>query len=207
MTAMKPDDYILFFDTETSGFVQKDFPPEHPGQPHLVQLGAILATSSGKEVTCVDLVIRPPKGFQIPDGAAKTHGITTELANAIGIPLASAMSVFLQLRANCSEIVAFNSDFDDLVMKAAIARLGVTPSHPGPGKLTCCMRAAEPVMKLPPTARMKATGYGDKFKAPNLQEAYKFFVDDKGFEGAHSALVDARATMQVYFAMKAQGSL
>lgn len=190
---------ILFYDTETTGFVQKDLPPEHPTQPHLVQLGLILATDTGQEVSFAELIVRP-KEYKIPDGAAKVHGVTTSIAEECGVPLATVLSVFFQLRANSKEIVSFNMDFDDMVMRAAIARSGRTPSHPGPAAQTCCMRLAAPIMALPPTAKMQAAGFL-KHKPPNLMEAHEYFCKEK-FEGAHSALVDARACMRVYFAMR-----
>jgi len=165
----------LTYDTETSGFVQKDWPPEHPSQPHLVQLGCVLADETVRELASVDLIVRP-EGYQIPAQAAAVHGITTELATACGVPLATALA-------------------------AAIARSGRTPSHPGPATRHCAMLQAMPIMELPPTARMLAAGF-DKFKPPNLTEAYKFFVSEKGFTGAHGALADTRACMAVYRAIQ-----
>lgn len=190
---------ILVFDTETSGLTQPTLPADHPAQPHLVQLGAILATEDGREVCVVELIVRPD-GWSIPEQAARVHGITTEVAHDVGVPLATVMSVFLNLRARASELVAFNMDFDELVMRAAVARLGKTPSHPGPDKRTCAMRMAAPIMELPPTARMIAAGF-DKFKPPNLMEAHEFFVGER-FAGSHSALADARACMRVLSVMR-----
>jgi DNA polymerase-3 subunit epsilon len=188
----------LYFDCETSGLVHRDLPAEHPHQPHLVQLGVVLATDAGSEVSSAELVVRPT-GWTIPEGASRVHGITSGIAAEIGVPLATVLSVFLQLRANASELVAFNMDFDDLVMRAAIARSGRTPSNAGPSKLTCCMRDAAEIMKLPPTDRMRAAGF-EKYKPPNLKEAHQHFLGE-GFEGAHSALADARACMRVHLAM------
>jgi DNA polymerase-3 subunit epsilon len=193
---------IFIYDTETTGLVQSSLPPSHPTQPHLVQLGCLLVSDTGKEICSADLIIQP-NGYTIPDGAAKVHGITTEIAKECGVPMATALSVFAQLRAKASEVVGFNQKFDETVLRTAFHRYGRQPSHPGPGKITCCMELATPIMKLPPTARMVAAGF-DKYKPPNLQEAYKHFVHPDGFDGAHSAVVDCRATAEVYFKIMEQ---
>jgi DNA polymerase-3 subunit epsilon len=209
---------ILVFDTETTGFVEPTLPPGHPSQPKLVQLGCVLMTDEFREVAAVDLTVRPD-GYTIPDRSSQVHGITTSIAHETGIPLANVLGVFAQLRANAVECVAFNTKFDRLVMEAAFARHGRQPTVGWPDKLRCCMEEATPIMALPPTARMKAAGF-DKFKPPSLAEAYRHFCgklaaedmrypwlrsEDGGFAGAHSALVDCRATVEVLLAMKGQG--
>jgi DNA polymerase III subunit epsilon len=189
----------LFYDTETTGFVQKDWPPDHPSQPHLVQLGVVLADEQGKELASAELIVRP-EGYSIPKQASDVHGITTEMAVACGVPLMTALSVFCQLRSIADEMVAYNAPFDELVMAAAIARSGRQPSHPGPAKRTCAMTMATPIVALPPTAKMIAAGF-DKHKPPNLTEAHKFFFGE-GFSGAHGALTDTRACMRVFNEIK-----
>lgn len=191
---------ILVYDTETTGLPRTDLPAEaHDFQPHLVQLGVSFLTDTGKEVCSADLIVKPD-GWSIPDGAAKVHGITTGIAKEVGIPLATVLSVFTQLRANASETVAYNLEFDDLILRAAISRIGRKPAHPGPEKNSCCKIMATPVLNLPPTAKMKAAGF-TKPKPPTLMETYKFLFNEE-FEGAHSALVDARACARCFFELK-----
>ena len=178
-------------------------PAEHPSQPHLVQLGCLLIDDSGAEWATLELIVKP-EGYVIPNRAAAVHGVTTELARAVGVPLLIAVAAFTNLRAIATRLVAHNMEFDDLVMRAAIHRTGRKPAHPGPGEWFCTMRAAGPIMELPPTARMLAAGY-DKWKPPNLMEAHEHFTGSK-FEGAHGALSDARACAKVYAAlMKLKG--
>lgn len=192
--------YIMFYDTETTGLVNQRLPAADPEQPYLVQLGLLLTTELGKEVMCVDMIVKPD-GWKIPDGAARVHGITTDIASKVGLPLATVLSAFSNMRAVADEMVAFNSPFDDLVLEAAIHRHGRKPSHPGPGRRRDVMVEMTPICALPATERMKAAGYGDKHKSPNLTEAHMHFFGT-GFEGAHGALVDARATARIYFEMK-----
>lgn len=184
---------LLYYDTETSGFVQPTLPPDHPTQPHLVQLGAILTNDNGDEVQVVSLIVKP-EGYKIPEQAAKVHGITTEMATAVGLPLVTVLSVFYNLRRVAQSVIAFNADFDDLVMATQSAKINRAPP-PGPATF-CCMRAAGPIMNLPPTARMVAAGF-QKWKPPNLAEAHQFFCGED-FAGAHGALADARACMRVH---------
>lgn len=186
----------LFYDCETTGFIDQRLPVEHHLQPHLVQLGLILTTDSEMEVASADLTVRP-EGYQIPEQASKVHGITTEIAREIGVPFATVMSVFLQLRANASEVVTFNRSYDDFIIRASIHRTGRVPSHPGPTKNTCCMALVTPIMKMAQTEKMKGTPWAHK--NPKLEEAYSFFMK-RPMVNAHNAIWDARATKEIYFA-------
>jgi len=195
---------ILVFDTETSGFVHKDLPPEHAAQPHLVQLAALLIEEDGTERASVSVIVKP-NGYTIPEAASNVHGITTDLAHRYGIPLAVAVSLFTNLRARSDELVAHNEEFDDLVLKAAISRVGAKPKHPGPMLRTCTMRAASPVVRIPPTAKMRAAGFMHH-KPPSLTECVEFLFKEK-LDGAHDAMVDCRACARVYFALREQGAI
>lgn len=186
----------LAYDTETTGLVKNNLPDDHPAQPHLVQLAGILSEDDGTERASFDFIIKP-NGWTIPDEAAKVHGITTEIATRVGIPLILAVAVFTNYRAIADEIIGHNVSFDQKVMAAAIARCGKTPKHPGPNKVSCTKDMATPLLKLPPTAKMKAAGF-NKFKPPTLSECYEFFFQEK-LIGAHGAQTDARASLRVYW--------
>lgn len=186
---------LLFYDTETDGFVHKELPPSHNSQPHIVQLGALLTEDDGTEVSSMDVIIKP-NGYTIPDSAAKVHGITTEMANRVGIPAVLAVGMFLNLRHAAHTVVAHNEDFDHLVLDAAIHRLGKPVSKPWP-KRFCTMNAAAPICNIPPTAKMKAAGF-NKPKAPSLTECTKLFFNEE-LAGAHNAMVDVRGCARVYF--------
>ena len=68
------------------------------------------------------------------------------------------------------------------------------------GAAECTQRLATPILKLPPTAKMIAAGFR-KHKSASLGEAYQHFMG-KPLENAHSAMADARACMDVWFAIK-----
>lgn len=190
---------ILIFDSETSGLYNFNLPHVHPAQPHLVQLGALLMEDDGTPLQSVDLIVRP-EGYTIPSAAAAVHGITTEIAERVGIPLIVVIGAFLHLRSKADTIVAHNLPFDERIMDTAIARAGKTVTLQAPCKRACTMEMAEPILKIPATAKMITAGYGHKFKKPNLGECIQYFFNEK-IVGAHNALSDAQACARVYFAI------
>ncbi len=185
----------LCYDTETSDFIHPGLPDEHPLQPYLVQLGCVLYDDRTIRAT-VSLIVRPD-GWVIPEGAAKAHGITTEIATAVGIPMAVALATFTNLRAISDRIVCHNLAFDQKVMASNLAKMKKTPAHPGPLIQHCTMELAAPIVDLPPTAKMLAAGF-NKPKAPKLEEAYEYFFKEK-FVGAHDALVDAMGCGRIFW--------
>lgn len=190
---------ILVFDTETTGFVQSSLPHDHPAQPHLVQLGALLMEDDGTPLQSIDLIVRP-EGYAIPDAAAAVHGITTEIAERVGIPLIVVVGTFLHLRSKADTIVAHNLPFDERIMKTAIYRTGKLVTLPSPVSRLCTLEMAEPILKIPATAKMLAAGRASQFKKPNLGECYRYFFNEE-IKGAHTALADAQACARVYFAI------
>lgn len=193
---------IMCFDVETGGFVNERLPYDHPAQPPLVQLGAILVDAdNGAEWATLELIVKPD-GYEIPTAASSVHGVTTEIAAKVGVPLSLAVAAYCNLRAKADLVVAYNKNFDVAIMEIAIARNGKRPTHPGP-EVECAMELVTPLAKMPPTAKMIAGGYGGdgRYKPPKLTEAHQFLFGE-GFDGAHSALADARATMRVWFECK-----
>lgn len=184
----------LFFDTETTGIARFNLPPEHPTQPHIVQLGAILADDNRRVVAEMNLLVKP-EGWTIPPEAAAVHGISTELAAASGLRVQTVVKLFMQLVLRADLIVAHNLDFDRMLVMAELARmaeatdLDLMRNRSG----FCTMRAATPIMRIPGRA-----GY----KWPNLREAYAHFVGGQ-FEGAHDAMADVRACRSVYYGLQA----
>lgn len=191
---------IIFCDTETTGLYQFSLPHDHPSQPHLVQLGCILADDDGRTVQTIDLIVRP-EGYAIPDAAAAVHGITTEIAERVGIPLTIAVAAFVHLRSKADTIVAHNLVFDEKIMATAIYRTGKTITLATPLNRACTLEMAEPILKIPATPRMIAAGRANQFKKPNLGECYRYFFGEE-LKGAHAALADAQACARIYFAMK-----
>lgn len=186
---------ILFFDTETTGVVDRKKPAEDEAQPDLVQLAAILTDDDLNEIVTLDKIVYPTY-WTIPEGAAKVHGISQEKAEADGLALPDVVSVFAALAGLADRFVGHNTEFDVVVVKRALARLKRDDDLFGRKEVRCTMKAAKPVLKLPnrnPYIR-------DEFKFPKLLEVHQHFFGE-GFDGAHDALVDVRATIRVYSAL------
>lgn len=198
---MKP---AIFFDTETTGLPLFSEPSEHPGQPHIVQLAAVLADlDTQADIASMNVIIRPD-GWTIPDEVAAIHGITTEHAMDVGIPEPMAVEMFLSLWVGRLRI-AHNESFDARIIRIAQHRF--PEQFPEPqrdywksGKAECTARMATPILNLPPTEKMLAAGRNHA-KTANLGEAYKYF-SGKELENAHSAMADVQACMFIYFAMR-----
>lgn len=182
----------LFFDTETTGKLDRKRPPEDPAQPDLVQLAAILTDDALTEIASVSCIVYPTY-WKIPEEAAKIHGIPQDKAEQFGLSLPTALEVFLEFADMADRFVAHNIEFDVAIMRRALARLK-KDSKPFEGKeLRCTMRAAKPLLKLP----NRNPYIQDAYKFPKLEEVHNHFFGE-GIDGAHDALVDVRATIRVY---------
>lgn len=180
---------ILFFDTETTGKADFRSPPDAPHQPRLVQFGAILLDEDWREVSSANLIIKPD-GFTIPTEASAVHGITTELANELGVDCSVARHIYRRWWACADLIVAHNIQFDLLIMDGELYRAsGGQKAWGGARDTFCTMRAMTPICKLP--------GPYDDYKWPKLQEAHKHCFGSE-FDGAHDAMADVRACAKVY---------
>ena len=193
---------ILFFDTETTGFLDDRLPVDHEAQPYIVQLAAQLCEANGDPVAGFSFIVSPgPPGnvVVIPERAAAVHGITTEKAIKFGVSSEFALSAFTHMYQRADLVCAHNIKFDKGILEVAIARhYGKTMPLRKP--LFCTMEAASPVVNLPPTERMRAAGF-DKPKPPKLEECIRHFFGEE-LDGAHDAMVDVTACRRVFMHLK-----
>lgn len=190
----------LFYDSETSDMPLWHEPSEHEGQPHIVQLGAALVDAgSRRTVASVDLIAKPVDWI-IEPGAAAVHGITTDYARSVGLPEQFLVHCLWSLWELADVRIGYNESFDARMMRIALKRYaGEAPADEWKnGKAECAMRMASPIVQMPATVAMKRTGRGKQSKNPKLSEAYQYFMG-KELEGAHSAMVDVQACMDVYW--------
>lgn len=185
----------MFWDTETTGKVERRKAPDDPAQPDLVQLAAILTDDDLTEVGSLNCIVYPTY-WQIPDEAARVHNIPQLKAEAFGLSLPTALTVFCEMADIADRMVAHNSEFDVIITKRAMAR-AKRVEDPFVGKeVRCTMRAAKPILKLP----NRNPAVSDPYKFPKLEECMQHFFGES-IEGAHDALVDVRATIRVYRAL------
>ena len=187
---------ILFYDTETTGLVNRYRPPEDPSQPHLVQLAALLTEDDGTERSSINFIVNPGQNVVVPDQASNVHGITTELARRAGVTCSAACEAFNALARKADLLVCHNVDFDQVVMSAEMYRCDANPIRHGRPHF-CTMKAATPICKIP---HANPRGPED-YKWPRLEECVRHFFDEE-LIGAHDALVDVRACARVYFHLK-----
>lgn len=192
---------ILFFDTETTGFVQDRLPVGHPDQPYIVQLAALLCDEAGAPISGFSLIVDPGigEGVTIPEKASAVHGITEERAVQFGVSAEFALSAFTHLYQRSDVVCAHNIKFDKSVMETAISR-HYGKVMPIRKPLFCTMEAATRIVNLPPTERMIAAGM-TKPKPPKLEECIRHFFGED-LDGAHDAMVDVEACRRVYFHLK-----
>jgi len=126
---------------------------------------------------------------------AEIHGITTERAMDEGRPEAEVLAEFLELHARCALRVAHNEDFDQRIVRIAIKRFGAGATQEERDAIADAFKAA------PKYCTMKSDAKARGVKWPKLVEAYKHHTGKDLGEDAHSALFDAQACAEVYFAM------
>ncbi len=188
----------LIFDTETTGMVQWKEPPEHPGQPDLVQLAMLLVDRDDWSIQCrASLLVQLADGVKIEPEAEATHGISAEMCARFGVAPLVAVSLFNQFCMRADVIVAHNISFDETVMRTALHRLGNKPNRMEGKPLVCTKEATTDILKLPGK-------YG--YKWPTLAEAYRHYTGLE-IENAHDALVDTLACLEVYRALVSEGVL
>lgn len=187
----------LFFDTETTGLPKSWSAPvtDADNWPRLVQLAWLLYDNEGHRLAG-DSVIIKPEGFTIPETASKIHGITTERALAEGAPLLPVMRMFLTLLDGLGDfIVGHNIEFDKNIVAAELLRCKLwLPDNLGAG--ICTMKASTDLVKI------KSHAGGNKW--PKLTELHQHLFGI-GFEGAHDAGADVRATARCFWELKRLG--
>jgi DNA polymerase-3 subunit epsilon len=192
----------LFYDTETSGLPLFHEPSEDPRQPHIVQLAAIVVDLDTRRVIhAIELIVHP-SGWQIPAEVSAIHGITHEYACDVGVAEPAVVNVLRDLHARCDVRIGHNESFDARILRIAHRRYHTAEVTDAWSKspAQCTQALSTPILKLPPTEKMLACGR-THYKSANLREAYEFFMG-KPLDGAHSAMADARACMDVWFAIQ-----
>lgn len=182
----------LFFDTETTGIPNDYNAPssDTDNWPRLVQLAWILEDETGTRIQSRNFIVRP-EGFEIPEEAAKIHGINTELADNEGFDLYYVINEFIEDLKIATFVIGHNIEFDKKIVGAEMIRLGMKDELEKK-KNYCTMQSSIDFCKIPGK-------YG--YKYPKLQELYrKLFGED--FEDAHNAMSDIEATEKCFWELR-----
>lgn len=187
----------LVFDTETNGKALSFNAPatDLDNWPRVTQLGWQLYDKDEKLVNEQSLFIKPD-GWVIPkEKFFIDNNMSTERCEEFGIPLATAISMFLEDAKKADYLIAHNMSFDSKVIGAEFIRLNVKPEK----ELIqlCTMKESTNVCKIP-----SFRGY----KWPTLTELHHHLFGEY-FKGAHDALDDVKACAKSLFEMKKNGQI
>ena len=181
----------LIFDTETTGLPKNWNAPytDTDNWPRCIQIAWQLHDDMGKLIEHQDYLVKPD-GFTIPFDAEQIHGISTELAEQKGIPLAEVLEKFNIAMSKTKFIVGQNVKFDLNIMGAEFHRLSVeNPLQELPVLDTCTEHTAK-LCQIP-------GGRGGKFKLPTLTELHQYLFGEP-FGEAHNATADVEATTRCF---------
>ena len=191
----------IFFDTETQNLPLFKEPSSDPRQPHIVQLAAALVDLDSRNIISSIDMMSKPDGWSIPKETSDIHGITNDIAEECGIPEEQLIKLFMSF---CSgrNIAAHNTPFDNRIIRIALKRFVGDDEAEAykENSFYCTMKNSTKIVQCPPTPKMVKAGR-NHFKNPNLGEAYKHFTGDT-LEGAHNAMVDVQACIDVYFGIQ-----
>ncbi|WP_418264682.1 DNA polymerase III subunit alpha [Flavobacterium faecale] len=181
----------LIFDTETTGLPKRWDAPitDSDNWPRCIQIAWQLHDEMGKLVEHQDYLVQPD-GFNIPYDAERIHGISTELAQHDGIPLADVLEKFNIALSKAKFIVGQNLGFDVNIMGAEFHRLAVESPMASMPVLDTCTEVTASLLKLP-------GGRGGKFKLPTLTELHEYLFNVP-FSEAHNATADVEATTRCF---------
>ena len=114
---------FLVLDTETTGLYLPSMPSNHPDQPRILSVGAILANDLGEEVERFHAIVRPD-GWEIPADSIAIHGITMERAMDEGHPADEVLHQLYTMMGRARIRTGFNEPFDRRMVRIDTYRHG-----------------------------------------------------------------------------------
>lgn len=179
----------LFFDTETNGIPKNYKAPatDLNNWPRIIQLAFILCDENFNEIEVFSQMIKPD-GWVIPvEKFWIDNGYSTEKNMQDGIPMTDALQKFSEAVEKSKLMLAHNMAFDRQIITAEFLRYGMkTVNRPQP---ICTMKSTVSFVG----AKNKNGGH----KWPKLDELHNRLFGF-GFDNAHDALADVRATVRCF---------
>ena len=193
---------VLIFDTETTGIVNFKLPADHADQPDMVEIAALMMTGPDTVVDELDTLIQPD-GWSLSPELTAIHGITDEMCDERGVPIADALTELLRMIDRADVVCGFAVDFDLKLVRGACRRLGMDDRYLAvKRKKFDCMYKCKDLCKVPPTEKQIAAGFS-AFKQPTLKEASEILLG-LDLSEAHQAMVDVKATAALYWMLQGQ---
>ncbi len=185
----------LFVDTETTGLPRRRNAPisDLDNWPRLVQIAWAHYSRSEKLVAKWSYIIRPD-GFSIPKDASKIHGITTEKALSVGIPVTEVLTEFSSAIDKSEVVIGHNISFDEKVVGAEFLRQGFN------NRLTKRRRICTKEQSTNFCAIPGRYGY----KWPSLSELH-YILFGTHMTNSHDAQADVLACAKCFFELKRLG--
>lgn len=184
----------LFFDTETSGFINKTKALDDLTQSWICQIAMILSTEEKVIGVFQSYIFDDDR--EMSKGAYNVHKIGPEIT-ALGLPEFAVAPIFKDFLNAANLVVAHNYKFDWPFVRCLLMRtLGEDPK---PKESFCTMEKTTNLLKL-----RKPNGPG--YKWPKLEELYQYLFDIP-LTGAHNAMADTLATKKCYYELKKRGEI
>ncbi len=182
----------LIFDTETTGLPKRWDAPitDTDNWPRAIQIAWQLHDAMGNCLEHKDYLIQP-EGFNIPYDAEKIHGISTELAQEQGVPLAQVLEEFNEALSKTKFVVGQNVGFDINIMGCEFFRGDIANQLQELPVLDTCTEHTAQLCQIP-------GGRGGKYKLPTLTELHEYLFNQP-FAEAHNATADVEATTRCFF--------
>jgi DNA polymerase III epsilon subunit-like protein len=199
--------------------------------PYITQLSFVIYDLVDcKIVQTFDSYISVPDTVTISEEVSALTGITCELCQQKGRPIADVLLELFAAYQNCDGIVAHNIDFDVKMILIEIERNVETLVEKNMRCLSlfqpiyeelhgieryCTMRKGTPLCNIVTATesdgsetevKEKSSRYAPRKKWPKLAELYATLFDGEVPEGLHNALVDVKACLRCYLKMRHNSS-
>jgi DNA polymerase-3 subunit alpha len=180
----------LIFDTETTGLPRDHNAPvtDTDNWPRMVQIAWQLHNAAGQLVEVQNFIVQP-EGYTIPFNAVKVHKISTERAQAEGVPLDFVLGELNRVLTQTQYLAGHNIGFDISVVGAEFVRKGVDTPLLSMAFIDTKDESTD-YCALP-------GGKVGKFKWPTLTELHQKLFG-QAFNEAHNASADVEATARCF---------
>lgn len=117
--------YIMVFDTETTGLFSRNASPEHYqmfNNARMVEIAWDIYDNTGELINRESYIIKPHE-FTIPESSINIHGITNEMAHSTGVNIQVVFDRLEVVLKDVVTIVAHNFSFDNAIVLSELYRL------------------------------------------------------------------------------------